>query len=342
MALVLERYVDALGELLQGFLTREMPRARGLSVSAPERLVGGFSREHWGFEALWQEDGHPVREGLVLNRFAPGGPVETDMEKEYRVLRCLEGSGLPSPRTYGLDKDGGCFGSPSFVVERKDGSPIDPYRLMKKAHPKTTRALGRQFADILARIHGLDWKQRGLSFLGEPEGNPATRELDYWEDILERHTLEPEPIMVEALHWLKGHQPQTPRVTLVHGDYRLENCLRRDGRITAILDWELAHLGDPLEDVAWACLDAFAVDGRMSGLMDRGEFIKLYQDLSGTTVTKETIRFYQVFGCVKLIGIFQTWIHGFCRGESRDVTAACVRIDVQPVLLRSIIDLIGL
>jgi aminoglycoside phosphotransferase (APT) family kinase protein len=330
-------------EKLGKFLAQQLPQAEELSVTAPQRLVGGFSREHWGFEAQWQEDGSPVRRELVLNRFAPGGPVETDMEKEYRVLRCLEGSGVPAPRTYGLDRDGRYFGSPSFVVEKREGSTIEPLRLMRKIHPHTRQALGRQFVDILAHIHRLDWKGKGLSFLEEPgEDSPAASELAYWEGILERHTLEPEPVLVEALRWLKSHMPPALRVTLVHGDYRLENCLHQNSKITAILDWELAHLGDPLEDVAWACLDAFAVDGRVCGLMERMEFLELYQELSGIPVREENICFYEVFGCVKLIAIFQTWIHGFCQGQSRDLTAASVRIDVTPVLLKSIVDLIGL
>src|SRR5690606_21853689 len=147
---------------------------------------------------------------------------------------------------------------PFYVMERLPGEvPIPapgprgegPFDAAERA------ALAPQAMEALAALHAVDWRARGLDFLGVPAKGAAAREVERWAERLGRSGLPLEPVVAEALGWLRANAPADGGLVLLHGDYRLGNWLvERAGaatRLTGILDWEMVHLGDPVEDLAW-------------------------------------------------------------------------------------------
>jgi aminoglycoside phosphotransferase (APT) family kinase protein len=132
-------------------------------------------------------------------------------------------------------------------------------------------------------------------------------------------------------------------VTLVHADYRTGNFLcTPEGSIVGVLDWEMAHLGDPVEDVAWACIRPWRWLGNelMGGLMERDEFIQRYEQATGIPVTEEGVRFWEVLGNVKLAAIFVTGGRSFCDGRTRAAMMAFLGRNMGRLELE-IMDLMG-
>jgi aminoglycoside phosphotransferase (APT) family kinase protein len=190
-------------------------------------------------------------------------------------------------------------------------------------------ALGPQIADTLARLHAIDWRRLGLDFLGAPGGGrgAATRELARWEDRIARSTLPVHPALAEALDWLRRNVPASDEVTLVHGDYRLGNFLIVDDggrpRLAGILDWELVHLGDPLEDVAW-CSSALWRAGTpwAAATLPPEDFVARWAATSGRTPAADRLRFYDVLAIVKMTAIMLTGIQAFREGRTTDLRMA--------------------
>jgi aminoglycoside phosphotransferase (APT) family kinase protein len=151
----------------------------------------------------------------------------------------------------------------------------------------------------------------------------ARREIAKWEELLARVELSPLPLLKKTLLWLKDHLPETSRISIVHGDYRLGNFICRDGRIVAMLDWELVHLGDPMEDIGWICLRPWRGRSQyMASLIEREELYRLYESLTGLRVKDEQVRFYEVLGNLKLAVIHLTAARVFEDGTNPDVRLA--------------------
>ena len=282
-----------LQERIESYLNAKLPAAADLRLSNLWRIPGGASRETWSFDARWREDGKDVSRGLILRRDPDASVLETERDLEFRVMEAVWSQGVPVPKMHWLEQDGAWLDRPFFVMDRIDGCETSPQRLlMEPRYVRVQQAIARQFTQILARIHALDWKALGLDFLGVPPG-PAG---------------------------CAGRG-----VVLVHADYRTGNFLvDEQGEIKGVLDWEMAHLGDPLEDIAWACIRPWrwAGDERVGGLMTRDEFYRAYSELTGLEIDDESLRFWEVLGNVKLAAIFLTGGRSFCEGRTASVMMA--------------------
>jgi aminoglycoside phosphotransferase (APT) family kinase protein len=189
--------------------------------------------------------------------------------------------------------------------------------------------LGPEVVRALAQLHAVDWQRLGLAFLGDPGGGraTATRELARWERRLTDSGLPADPAVTAAVLWLRAHVPSCDETTLVHGDYRLGNFLvERDGaraRLTGVLDWEMVHLGDPLEDLAWCASPLWRAGTDLaSALLPPDEMSALYAAASGRAVDADRMRFYDVLTLVKMIAIMQTGIRAFNDGRTSDLRMA--------------------
>jgi aminoglycoside phosphotransferase (APT) family kinase protein len=315
-----------LAEQIARYLSHRLPRAREVQVSGLRRIPGGASRETWAFDASWEEDGCRLHRGFVIRRDPPASLLVTDRDVEFQVMAAVGRAGVPVPRVLWLETDGQYLERPFFVMERIDGCETAPHALL--ADPQYAGArprLAERFVQVLASLHALDWGSLGL---GEALGPPpapsecARREIEKWEQVLERDALGPQPVLRAALRWLRRHlPPPAQRIVLVHGDYRVGNFLYDpQGEVRGVLDWEMAHLGDPLEDLAWACLRPWrwAGDERVGGLLERERFFRLYEELTGLQVEPEAVRFWEVLGNVKLATIFITGARALAEGKSRE------------------------
>jgi aminoglycoside phosphotransferase (APT) family kinase protein len=274
------------------------------------------------------------RRGYVAKREPVAGLLEPyDLKPEFRVLHALSDDPLPSPPTPWFEDDPAVLDRPFYVMERLPGEVPIPAARADGTPPFDDAAravLGPEVVDTLARLHALDWRRLGLDFLAPPRPGPeaAERELRRWEERIRRSGLPLHPALAEALLWLRRHAPATDEVTLVHGDYRLGNFLvaaddRGRPHLSGILDWELVHLGDPLEDVAWCASPLWrAGTPWASALLPPEEFSARYAAASGRMVDPERLRFYDVLAVVKMIAIMLTGIQAFRDGRTQDLRMA--------------------
>jgi len=310
---------------VRAYLAARVPAASDIEISRLGRTGGGASRETWLVDAEWTEHGQRVLKPLIIRRDPTGSVVETDRRTEFEVLCAARKIPLPVPRMYWLEEDGQWLDRPFMVMERINGV-APPVVLPPTESEETRRTIAEEFAMYLARIHRADWRQLGLEFLGVPSsGEAAARaQLQYWEREYYRVKLEERPVLATALHWLANQIPQRSEIVLVHADYRAGNFLYEDGHITAILDWEMAHLGDPMEDLAWAVMQFWSSGGMCQGLQLRDEMIATYERAGGMPVDVERLFFYEVLGAVKMAVISITGVKSFCEGRNYEPVMALV------------------
>ena len=334
-------------ERVAEYLQSRLPEAAEIAVQDVKRLPGGASRETWSFDARWREGGAEVARAFVLRRDPDASLLETDRDTEFRVMEAVWSQGVPVPRMYWLEPDPAWLERPFFVMERVDGCEVSAQKLLYEPRFVAVHdRIARSFVDVVAQIHALDWRSLGLECLVPPADAAACgmTEIERWEAVVDRDSLEPQPLLRAAFRWLRHHlPPPAQRIVLVHADYRTGNFLfDESGEIKAFLDWEMAHLGDPLEDIAWACIRPWrwAGDERIGGLMPREEFYRLYEGASGLTVHRESVRFWEVLGNVKLAAIFLTGARSFCDGRTRSIMMALLGRNINRLELE-IMDLMG-
>jgi len=267
------------------------------------RLVpGGASKEAWAVDL---EDGR-----ALLVRRAGVGVIHRDtltLEQEYRVLAaaCVAGVAAPRPVAY-LGELGG---REAFAMEFVDGETIGR-RIVRDPPP----ALPVQMAEQLARVHTIE----PLEFL--PRGDVISRFYDELDSVGEPH-----PAIEYGLAWVRERLPESRRATFVHGDFRVGNFAVNADGLVAVLDWEFAHVGDPVEDVSWPLVRAwrFGADGRrLGGVGDVEPYLERYNELSGRAVALDELLVWEVFGNVKWAIGCLTQSRRHLNGQDRSVEYA--------------------
>jgi len=316
-----------MNDRIAAYLAHKMPAASDIRVRRLLRIPGGASRITWSFDARWIEDAHEIEQGLIIRADPEASLLESNRDQEFRVYQALQGSAVPVPRTYWDEPDPAWIGAPFFMMERLDGETA-PAALMSDRWQPLHARIGPQLAEHLAALHALDWRSRGLDFLGVPASTRdcAVREVDRWEAILQKDALEPQPVLNRAIRWLRRNLPDAQRVVLVHGDYRTGNYLFDDSGIVAFLDWEMSHLGDPLEDVGWTAIRYWRYGGteKVGGVIDREEFFRLYEAAGGARIDRQAIHFWEILGNVKMAVISLTGARSFCDRRTHDMVMAYV------------------
>ena len=312
---------------LERFLKRKL--GAGTTITAFDRSTEGFSQETF---TLAVRTGRKRREFVVKREPVSGLLEPYDLEPEFRVLHALSDDPLPSPPTPWFERNPRVLDRAFYVMERLPGEVPIPAAKPDGAGPfidAERAALAPQVVRALAHLHAVDWRVRELGFLGDPGPGraAATREIDRWAARLQRSAFPVPPLLAEALLWLRRHAPATDEVTLVHGDYRLGNFLvARAGartRLTGILDWEMVHLGDPLEDVAWCASPLWRAGGELAScLLPPDAFAAAYATAAGRVADPERLRFYDVLALVKMSVIMLTGMRGFLDGRTHDLRMA--------------------
>ena len=272
-------------------------------------LAGGASKEQFVFELEYPGAAQP-REKLVLRRDPCEGITPTDREREFQLLRAFEGI-VPVPSARWLDQQGEFFGRPALICRFVSGVQ-KPQHLSGNVTglgilfpPATRQHMADKFVGALARIHTADLHSADLSAFHRPPAGTAQAEemhLDWWARVWFEDRLEEVPLMTITERWLRRQVPTLDVVSLVHGDYRSGNFLFDEAtcKITAILDWELAHFGDRHCDLAWIIFQAFLMrdeHGQLlcSGMLSRAEMLALYRAKSGLTVDEDKLRYFEIF-----------------------------------------------
>lgn len=251
----------------------------------------------------------------VLRRPPLGQVLATahDMGREHRVISALGPTDVPVPPAEGLCTDETVNGAPFYVMGFVEGKVIRDSSAAQALSVEERRAAGESIIDVLAAIHAVDVDSVGLGDLGRREGY-IERQLKRWYGQFQKSKTRELPAVDETYHRLLGHIPAQGPATIVHGDYRLDNCLlAEDGRIAAVLDWEICTLGDPLADVGllqvyWAEPDQAAsalvpAPTALEGFPRRKELLERYAEASGRDLSD--IDYYFAFGMWKLACIIE-------------------------------------
>jgi aminoglycoside phosphotransferase (APT) family kinase protein len=273
-------------------------------VSGLRRLAGGASRETWSVDVAYEQDGARVHLPLVLRRDPPGAAIPTQRRDEFRLLQVAAAAGVPVPKMHWLADESATLGAPFFLMERIEGETIARRLLREDMYAEARRVMTAQLGHILARIHRMDPAHDALAFLAPPPDNtPAAQgELDRFEQIFRFVSPDPHPAFELAFRWLRQRLPRGGQRSVVHGDYRIGNVIFGPEGVRAILDWELAHVGDPMEDLGWLCVRSwrFGNDDRpVGGIGTREELFRAYEEAGGASVDPERVRLWEVFGNLK-------------------------------------------
>jgi aminoglycoside phosphotransferase (APT) family kinase protein len=289
-----------------------------VTVHRAELIPGGASKEAWSVDAET-----PRGALALLVRRAGGGVIHTDtlsLEDEHAVVSRAHAAGVKAPRTYGYLPD--LLGREAFVMERVRGESIGRKVVTRPELAAARAKLPEQMAGELAKIHAIPAAE--LPFLPYGEGSGAARVIErmYAElDALD----EPHPAIEYGLRWLRDHPAPSHGDVVVHGDFRIGNLLVAEDGLTAVIDWEFCHRGDPVEDLAWPLLRAwrFGVDAlHLGGVGPAHGYLERYNAATGRTIDRESLYFWEVMGNVKWAVGSLTQARRHLSGKERSVELA--------------------
>jgi aminoglycoside phosphotransferase (APT) family kinase protein len=292
---------EALQPHLSAILGREV------EVSDPVLLAGGASKEAWAVDAGGER---------LLVRRAAGGVIHKhtlSLADEFEVLRAAHEAGVKVPRPYGYIAD--LKGREAFVMERLEGETIGRRIVRKDELAGARRALPAQMAEELAKIHAIPPSR--LPFLGETRVEGMVEELD--------EVGEPHPAIELGLWWLRENRPPARDSVVAHGDFRIGNLVVGDHGLVGVLDWEFAHVDDPVRDLAFSLVRAwrFGVpEKRLGGIGDAEPYLALYNELTGLDVRPEELDYWELAGNVAWAIGCLTQAQRHLTGQDRSVELA--------------------
>ncbi|MFC8042604.1 phosphotransferase [Nocardia sp. NPDC057353] len=255
----------------------------GVPVGEPRQLTGGASRETWAF---------PGERPAVLRRDPPGHGDAARMRAEVACLRAAAAAGVPVPAVLAAGDTAPGIEAPFILTEHVAGEAL-PRKLLRDpgfdaVRPQLACELGR----VLGAIHGTPVETLGMLDDTDP--------LDAIEAVY-RDLRDPRPAVEAALHWLREHRPADRPRALVHGDFRLGNLLVDGTGVRAVLDWELAHLGNPIEDLGWLCVRAwrFGAQPPVAGVGTREQLLDGYAAVTGFRPDPAELHWWEAYGTLR-------------------------------------------
>ena len=304
---------------LAAYISGRLPQAQNVVVDRLARISGGASRETYRFRLSWTEAGAGRSRALILRRDPPASLIDTERRIEFEAYRAFFGSDVPVPEMLWLEEESGPLDHPFFIAAEIEGFQAAPALLWTEPYLACHAKLAERKWTILGQIARADPEALGFTRVMEPVAAAAcwSRELGYWEQVMDEDEAEPLPIIRDAIRWLRANPPPPPqRVTVVHGDYRTGNFLfDTAGEIHGVLDWEMAHLGDPLEDLGWGLNPVWSFGrGLAGGLVPDQQAVAIWERSSGLRADPDALYWWTLFNCVKGQAIWvssaRAWIDG--------------------------------
>ncbi|MFP1155035.1 phosphotransferase family protein [Mycobacterium sherrisii] len=288
------------------------------------------------------------RRRWVLRRPPLGHVLATahDIDREYRVMAALHGTAVPVPAVYAHCAATNVIGAPFYVMEFVDGAVYRTADELAATGPDATAAIAAAMVTVLADLHRVDTRRVGLADLGKPEGY-LERQINRWARQLEASRSRSLPQAANLVALLRRHLPTEGRTTLVHGDFRLDNLLMSGTEVRAVIDWEMATLGDPLTDLA-----LLAVYGRLPALVttpalpdvsrapgypSESQLLQAYAVASGHDL--RSLTFHLALACFKLAVILEGIHYRHSHGHTVGTGFESVGVAVPPLLEAGISEL---
>ena len=279
----------------------------------------------------------------VIVRRPPLGHVLAtahDMVREHRVMAALADTAVPVPRMYAVCPDDAVVGAPFYVMELIDGVPYRTREELEALGAGRTRSISERMVDTLADLHDVAPQSVGLTDFGRPQGF-LERQVRRWSTQLESSHSRDLAGADALLARLRAGQPESPAPAIVHGDYRLDNLLvRPDDQIGAVVDWEMATLGDPLTDVALLLTyqrvadlgfgAAVSTAATAPGFVTPDEVVARYAARSGRDLSQ--LGFYEGLACFKLAVVLEGIHYRHVSGQTVGEGFAQIGSMVEPLL----------
>lgn len=294
---------------LERVLVRGIAGAQGLAGA--RRLTGGASQETYAVDATLADGTLP----LILRR-RPGGARDSStmaltLETEAGLLGLAAKAAVPVPQVRYVLRDDDALGS-GYLMERLEGETIPRRILRDERFAEVRPRLAHECGEILARIHAIGQ--------GELPALPvATADVQWqqYRDVYDGFD-QPHPVFELAFRWLEERLPEASESTLVHGDFRNGNLLIDESGVRGVLDWEIAHTGDPMEDLGWICVNSWRfgrIDLPVGGFGEREALFAGYESAGGRRVDAERVRLWEVMGtlkwgvmCLMMLGVFDSGV----------------------------------
>jgi aminoglycoside phosphotransferase (APT) family kinase protein len=245
------------------------------------------------------------------------------MGVEARVVQAAYNAGVPVPEL--IANGSGDIGSGFMILSHLEGETIARKILRDEQFSQARQSLVAQSAAALAALHSID----GTKI----DGLPSLDQVQQYRETLDNLNLQlgqSHPTFELVFRWLERNRPTSTRTTLVHGDFRLGNLMIDANGLCGVLDWELAHIGDPMEDLGWLCVRAWRFGSRLpvAGVGDYETLISAYQEASGVSVDREVVRWWEVLGTLKwgIMCMVQTSSHLLRMTRSHELAAIGRRV----------------
>ena len=299
--------------LLGRWLGEHIEGCRGGTVQVAQFKGGQSNPTYW----VGVEGGEGGDVELVVRKKPPGDllPSAHAVEREYRVMRALDGTGVPVPRALGLCEDLGVAGTPFFVMRFVSGRIFWDPTIPELPSNEARAQVYREYIEALAKLHQVDFAKVGLADYGKV-GGYVTRQVERWSKQYEASRTSAIPAMESLMAWVRNDKPKSDDTTLIHGDYRIDNLMyaNDEPRALAIIDWELSTLGHPVSDLAYACMGYHlnlpgrgglaGVDVTALGIPNEQEMVDTYCRLTGRPRIDDWA-YFMAFGIFRLAAIAQ-------------------------------------
>lgn len=281
------------------------------------KVAGGNARTTWRCDVTADGTTH----GTILRVEAGPELHLSGLRRECDVQRVAHDAGLPVPRPLFYESDRAWLGAPFALIDEVPAALTSVNG--RHLAPDVQQRFGVQMWTVLGQLAALSVDDMDIPSTIERTSTRtcAAEQLGYWEDVYRRHELHPHPVADAAIDWLQAaDKPTADKLALVHADYRTGNLLHDEaGNVQAVIDWEMAHLGDPLEDLAWS-LDA-RQDANFpelaGGLVPHAEAVAAWQRSSGLAIDPDAFRWWQVLCAFKALAIWTISANHFRLGTSK-------------------------
>jgi aminoglycoside phosphotransferase (APT) family kinase protein len=270
--------------------------------------------------------------------------------REARIMDALSGQGVPVPRVLARSEDPAVLGAPFFVMSFVEGDVIRRNGLPPalRDDPASHGSIGEQLVDTLADLHAVDWANTAIAEMSYPEGF-LDRQVDRWMTQLDSYRVRELDDIDELARWLQANIPDRADMTVMHGDYKVDNVIWAPSpppRIACVVDFEMTTVGDPLIDLAWAMIFwpedgnpiALAAPGSPNGMHAEhcqapAELVDRYATATGRDMSR--FHWYQVFSAWKLAIVLEGSYAAHVRGESRNPVHEVFGALVDQLLIRA-------
>jgi aminoglycoside phosphotransferase (APT) family kinase protein len=295
------------------------------------RLAGGSSKQVWAVDVTLGGETLALALRINPNPAAPGEGFAAQsggFEGEFRLLQAMHRRGAPVPKVYWTCLERDLLGGPFYLMDRIEGETI-PRRILRSDALLDGRAkLPEQLGRAIARIHAADLVADELEWLPGPPAGQSSPQSQVAQ-IRAGIDLHPEPLPATelAFRFLEQNMPDERDRTLVHGDFRMGNIIVGAEGLRAVLDWELAHVGDPHEDLAWMCTKTWRfgqVDQPVGGVGQREPFYRAYEAESGRKLDRAALRYWELLCSAKVVCVWILQVRAYLTGTNPSVEQAAI------------------